>query len=516
MRGRTWLNPGRIFIRCRPEAEWNSRTVYNCACSAEATNQRNDRLAVGKVIAAGEEIYRHAFLLSILFQVIHCLALPIVVTWDGFLYVDLADVIGTTRFPNDWDFLRTPLFPVLLKMAFSLLGKHALAVIGLNTLLGFLGVICLGHTIRRVGSPIAGALVIILLTFYPILITYQHCLLSDAGNFCCLAILISLFFWHPRSRYARTSALILGITFAYYFRPNLLYLSVVIGFLEGLRIVKARSHFEKSRRKSAIVQATMILLIPFVLAMPWKRLSYESRARQEDILCLGVFAQVVIPPDDELIGSAGDKYRECIRAGLIDGRLPMDGLRGSMQEIALERNRANNGISLASVFCKYPIRYLKGGIRTSLLFLGWPASSAENKAFRNFCMKTTRSDAVLLTEPPQLDPALREEFSQKSDTSIVARWLQKLDPAYDVLVGLGAIFTIIGSIVGFRRRDFRMLAFGLIPLGYLGMHVVILLSADRYGFPNYCIFLANLIAMPIWIWRPLSNPTTDVSYFVHT
>src|SRR5215471_11770077 len=74
-------------------------------------------------------IYRLAVAFVLLFWLAHVVLLPIEITYDGLGYIDLADVFGSSRFPADWNQTRTPLFPVSLKIAFALFGRHAITAI---------------------------------------------------------------------------------------------------------------------------------------------------------------------------------------------------------------------------------------------------------------------------------------------------------------------------------------------------------------------------------------------------
>jgi hypothetical protein len=73
-----------------------------------------------------EFLFYFILVLALLFHALHGLVLPIMISWDGYLYVQLADILGTSQFPSKWDFLRTPLFPLSLKMAFVISGKNPL------------------------------------------------------------------------------------------------------------------------------------------------------------------------------------------------------------------------------------------------------------------------------------------------------------------------------------------------------------------------------------------------------
>src|SRR5262245_25499152 len=103
-------------------------------------------------------------------------------TFDGYIYLDLADVLGSPRFPGDWHFARTPLFPLALKGSLALLGRNPYSVLLLLAVIGLATALILGATARRLAGPLAGALVVLLIAWYPTWISYQHLVLTEIGT----------------------------------------------------------------------------------------------------------------------------------------------------------------------------------------------------------------------------------------------------------------------------------------------------------------------------------------------
>lgn len=134
--------------------------------------------------------YGIALWLSFGFCIAHVLALPLLVTFDGYSYAKLAEAIGTARFEQDWDYLRGPVFPLLLKASFGLFGRNALTVIALQSTLGFGGICLIGATLKRWGRPLEAAATVMVLSAFPTLVTYEHALLTEAGTFFFLALLV--------------------------------------------------------------------------------------------------------------------------------------------------------------------------------------------------------------------------------------------------------------------------------------------------------------------------------------
>src|SRR5262249_7512436 len=146
------------------------------------SNPQNNPAAgpVANFIAArGERIYRWTLIACGVLSLLHMLALPLVMSWDGFLYVQLADILGHPEHAPEWDYLRTPLFPLLLKVCWKLIGRQALSLALLNTTFGFLGAWLVGATVKQLKSPILGACTLLFVSLYPVLVAYEHCMLTE-------------------------------------------------------------------------------------------------------------------------------------------------------------------------------------------------------------------------------------------------------------------------------------------------------------------------------------------------
>ena len=63
-------------------------------------------------------IYWIGLAVAVVICVAELVSLPVFITFDGYWYAKLAEIVGTPRFDSEWDYLRTPLFPVLLKVFF--------------------------------------------------------------------------------------------------------------------------------------------------------------------------------------------------------------------------------------------------------------------------------------------------------------------------------------------------------------------------------------------------------------
>ncbi len=475
------------------------------------------RLAYGPN-AAGDRalhMYRRALCASALFQLVHMVALPICITWDGCMYIYLSTLFGTPDFVPAWDFLRGPVYPALIRIGFWILGTHSAALIGINTLLGFGGIWLLGNSIKRQGFPRAAAGAMMLLSFYPILITYQHMLLSEAGIFFCFAALINVTSWQSRHLWWSTTVKILVITFAYYYRSNLIYLGLMVAVLHLLQMASNGTHerwrilLRKIFSWRPIVHAAAVAVIPFILALPWKHLGYLKdpklmEMRQADVLAVGLFNQLVIHPEDDFIGpDLAPAYTDLVNRSLVNGKLPLDGVGGAVQGIVSHRiGRFMSESGFFDQVRKHPVRYIKGVARTTLIFFGAPGHNLiENKTFlAHLTPDQKNAPAKIYKPPPSLDAQIEERFGQRTGWSVVNRVLLWIDPVYDVLIVLGMLATIAALALGIRRADLRLLTAAALPLGFIAMYALVLLSADRYAFPVYAAALANLFhCTALWL-----------------
>jgi hypothetical protein len=466
-----------------------------------------------------EFLFRFILVLAVLFHILHGLVLPIMISWDGYLYVQLADILGTSQFPSQWDFLRTPLFPLSLKMVFVIGGKNPLSVILLNTFFGLTGVILIVSVIKQSWGLFPSTIALLLLSFYPTLIVYEHCLLSEVSTFFCLAIIIKLLSdSRPQRRYVLKSLfLMLGVTLGYYFRPTLLYLSPLVSLLFGLSFWKTEAHgeeemktFKPPNRFVIILMMILIAFGPFVAAYPWKLISIDGNRRVAQQIIWGFVKQAAIPLNSPLLGTAADKYSESIKQSLNNGHLMMDGVRSDplFYDVAFtiyKEYGSRLGDFLGPAILKAPQRYLKRVIATVLYFTGFPGLESENQAFADMVLSDD-TGSKLWPGPENIRQDTERDFSRPGGMNfslpIVLRWL---NPLFSVLTITGWVATVFIFIVGFLKRDTRLLAFSTIPLAFSLMHALTLMANDRFIVPVHPLVLVNLVLALSILFHPLKR-----------
>ena len=460
-------------------------------------------------------------LLAVLFQIAHMLVLPIMISWDGYLYVELADILGTSLFPSNWDFLRTPLFPLSLKISFLVGGKNPLSVIALNTILGMTGIMLIVSVIQQSLGMFYATMALLLLSFYPTLIVYEHCLLSEVSTFFCLAVIVKLLSdnSHKKNHYSMKAAfLMFALTVGYYFRPTLLYLSPLVALLYGLSLWKPEANPENIKRlnpPSGFAIIAMIILItvgPYAAAYPWKQISKSEGNRMAQQIIFGFVKQAAIPMNSTLLGEAADKYSQSIKQSLNNGRLMTDGVRSDalFYEVAFSVYKeygSRLGDFLEAAILKSPELYLGRVIATVLYFTGFPGIASDTRMFSDMVLSDD-TGTKLWPGPESIRKDIERDFARPGGRSfslpLMIRWL---NPFFSALAIIGWLATIFIFIVGLLRHDMRLLAFSTIPLAFSLMHAFALMAVDRLIMPVYPFILVNILPALAILIRPWQKGT---------
>jgi hypothetical protein len=79
--------------------------------------------------------------------------------------------------------------------------------------------------------------------------------------------------------------------------------------------------------------------------------------------------------------------------------------------------------------------------------------------------------------------------------------LLTLSPLYDWLVLFGFIATVIACAVALYRLDTRILSLTSLPLGFILLNAILLMSQDRMVLPTYPLLLTNLLLFPTLVRR---------------
>ena len=454
--------------------------------------------------------FRLALAAVLLFTFVHMLALPLIVSPDGIWYVRLANVLAGPAIISHWDFYRTPLFPLALNVAFRIGGEQPHMALLVSGIFGLTGVVLTGLVVRRVAGATSGAIALVVLAFYPVLVGYQHLLLTETGNFFWIALML----W-SLVRVAKDfhgSAIGMGcwialvIAAAYYWRPTLLNLSPIAAVaLVLLRLLppndrRPYSQFmDRLRREGRRVAATALIIAlgPWVLAFPWKQLTdrYKPNAYSR-FFAEGIFRQILVPPDDPMLASVRTEYEADIARDLVNGRLPPGGVGGGGRyELRQKFYKIFEHLPFAALIRRYPARYISGAARAILFYLAVPhhGGDYENAAFSHYVFWLWPSTDSLEhslgweVKEPELAPL------PFGGGALIGRWLDKINPAYIWLVFASSILSLLWFGVSLKQGDAVGLTLTGLPLAFLLMHALTLETIDRYGFPAYPMLLANAV-----------------------
>lgn len=460
--------------------------------------------------ASATPLLRGSLLLAAGITLVHLLALPLVIPYDGHEYIDFAAVLFSDRFPRDWrPPIRTPGYPLALRASFALFGRQPLAVVAVNLAFaaGMLAVVA--SVARRLAGDAAAAAAVVATALFPLSIAFQHHALTESGAAFSLALTTGCLLVPastPRAGWLKAAALIAALTAGYYHRQSMQFVLPAVAVLFAL----AAACPPGRRWRDALaglpspawligIQTLAVLLVPMGLARFWEPYAPSPNIRSY-MVKQGIIRQAVIPPGDRLLGDAAAEYAAAVAEGWQESRLISGIPPVRIGELAGEIYPLLDppGATLARLAVAHPGRYLAGFGRTLLLYAGYPVAqstnwSAEHAAFGPaLAAGRNRIDDGL----PALTEATRADFSQPAAPSLTAAVLWQLAPLFDHgIVPLGMLALIGVFLLGIWQRDIRLVIVAGLPLAYLLGHAAMLAAEDRYAFPAQPFAVAALAAV---------------------
>lgn len=474
-----------------------------------------NRISLRRRVANPEIHYRLALLVFGVVTFLQLFSLPLVVTYDGMAYIHLANLLFTRSFASDWNYLQTPGFPCALRLAFFLGGEQPQAAMMMTMLAGAAGALLIGSVVRTVAGNTAGAIMLATLTFYPVLVCYEHMLLSETGTFFFLALLIWLlirFRVQEQRSVANLPVLLACVTaLGYYWQPTILYLAPVVAlscllleYLPGESLRPYQESWERiwKDRARAFRNFLIVTLGPLLLAYPWIHLSNRQRSTaQLETMTNGMYKYVLVPPDDPVNAPLRTQYEAIIRQDAPDGKLPLDGLflvgKGRSQFIK-QLSAVYIQAGLLKLIAVHPGRYLAGVIRTFIYFLGFSQRHVPDDENSHF------SQSLFQLWPPE------QNFQHLSDWvgglkqfapkvyvggGFVGKLFGALEPIYLGFVLLSSLISCWWFVAALRGGNARGLIMAGIPLALLLLHSLMMMAASRYAFPVYPLMMANCITL---------------------
>ena len=275
-------------------------------------------------------LYAVAVVAVVVFSVLQVAAVPLAVTYDGHIYLNMADVLFSSRFPHDWVSFRTPLYPAAESGLLGLReasggGSPGQRALGTGRRAG-LGVV------REAAGPRAGTLAMALTAPFPLLVAYEHFALTEVGTFALgwPGQRADLDAWRDWHRWVKALGLALLLTAGYYYRQNTLAAAPLAALLYLFGVWKmghvgALDNNERTgRRKLAaargtvLVQSVLVGVLPFVLAKPWDRY-IDNVGLRGATLKQGILRQALLPPNHPCLGEHARAYAEAIEQSQTGG-----------------------------------------------------------------------------------------------------------------------------------------------------------------------------------------------------
>lgn len=452
-----------------------------------------------------------AIIVAVSLTFAYALCFPLIVSYDGMEYTHLAHVLFSPNFDSEWNFYRTPLFPLALRATFFVGGEQPESALLVTTVFGFVGILLVGATVRRLATGTSAAIIVLILALYPVLVGYEHMLLSETGTLFFLALVLWLFTRVATSqnsqKWSSVFAISLALALGYYWRPTIIYLSPVVAVLYALTTLLAANSTKSNLAQlnlfrtgnlRMLSKALLIGVLPWFLASPWMRETARHHVKPSDLaLPFGLYKQVVVPLTDPILHDYAKQYQAVIDRNSRNGSLPVDGVAlGDSYELSRRIVSAFHQAGVIRLIERYPLRYVSAVIRSMAFYLGWPSPIRVDDESTNF----TRATLGLWPPSHGLSSALGWDLSFKNlipGTYSGGAWLgstlNRTVPAYEWLVRMGSLAAIGLFCLGVIRKNPMLIAVSSIPLSFLFLHALTALPAARYAFPAYPLLLANLV-----------------------
>ncbi|MCS7042604.1 MAG: hypothetical protein NZR01_07410 [Bryobacteraceae bacterium] len=428
----------------------------------------------------------------------HLWALPTVLTFDSQQYLYLADLLGSPAPWTRWDPLRTPLFMILLKGAFLLLGRNAWAWLLLQGGFAAATAMLVHSALRRAGHPRAAALAALLVALCPTLVAYQHMLLTEMAS----GFFLTLLAWllaAPGSRpWPRTAALTAAAIAACYCRPTFATLIPVLGLLRLIQLHLARQPAGSLRL--AWLHALVVALAPALAAWPWLQWS-ERTGRSAQQLLYGVIRQAVLDARHPLLHGVEARYSAAAARAAVHGRLPACGLRDNDEYPlmgAVSPRVRGSLVLLLDVIRSSPARYADGVLRTLRCYALPPEDRSENHLLRTIVFD--RPSSTLFPAIPPYTGAVTPALSRPAALPAAGRAFRALELPFD-LAAAAALFCLPFALaLGILARDTLLVAWPLLGIAFVAANALVLNPLDRMLVPALPLLLGSLAFLLARLW----------------
>lgn len=418
---------------------------------------------------------------------LHLWALPTVLTFDSQQYLFLASIVDRPAEWHRWDPLRTPLFILLLKGAFALLGAHAWTWLLLQGGLALATVALIGSVLRQEMPARAAAAAALGIALCPTLVAYQHLLLTEIASGFFLALLAWLCA-APESRpWRRSAALAAAAAAGYYCRPTFILLLPALALLRLLP--GGSAGWSRRGAAAALPHAALVAVAPFALAYPWLSWSEQS-GRSAQQLLFGLIRQAVFAPQHPLLRGVEDRYSEAVSRASVHGRLASCGLRDNEEYPllgALAPRVARSLTLFRQAVESAPARYIDGLLRTLRCYSLPPEDRSENQLFRSLVFD--RASATLLPSIPPYSSAAHARLLKPAAAPAASRVFRGLEWIYDLAAAAALFLLPAGLLIGLLSRSRVLVSMTVLALAFIAANALVLNPIDRMIVPALPLLL---------------------------
>jgi hypothetical protein len=155
------------------------------------------------------------------------------------------------------------------------------------------------------------------------------------------------------------------------------------------------------------------------------------------------------------------------------------------------------------LICTHPVRYIAAVSRAFVYFLGIQHHRVddENWSFGYFVFRTWPVGQDFEHLPGWI-AQYNQQFAPQhySGDAALSSFFRFLFNPYAAVVLLGSVVSLWWMLISLKQGDGIPFCLTGIPLSFLLLHALTMMSAARYAFPVYPIVLGNLVAFSaLWL-----------------
>ncbi len=434
---------------------------------------------------------------SLLMVVMSVFVFNNVITYDGHFYHLLSTkVFGDV---SEWDFIRTPIYPALLRIFSSVFGVGGFGFVLLNTVFILANIFLLFNLMKREEVKPYYYIVLLLISLAPQVLIYQHMLLTEAGLSFILVLTVYLCIRFNSAGIVQYCILALVGALSYYYKPHFKYyfFGFLICFAAWNIYIQAceKDEFRTSfKRHLTYLFCSMAIL--FSLIYPWDAKLKQSN-RMNVVSQFFPLMMGVVPADSAILGDQAkiyadtlSRYKEMPRSGIPHEYIyPL--LNNSDKFVEKDLTKAS--------IINSPINYSAGVWRSFSLYVS-PDSASETSMFGAFVFGNqagvTETKFYYMPDSlASLAQEVRTSYTMRYQRSMVSEVYDAIRPGYDYIMFASWIILPFSIILGFIRRDGVLFWPAFVVFSYSLMHAVALMGIDRYAAPVVPLLLFQSVIL---------------------